>query len=192
MKKVFSSLALAASFAACLNFVSCTKCDDTAKAAADLATKNKAVCQLTVDALNTGKLELLDSAFATDFVEHTPDPMIETTGIAALKEGYNMMRTAYPDVKIVVMNTVAEGDKVIIHQTFTGTNSGPMGPVPPTGKPVKADGVDVFTVKNGKITEHWAVYDSYTMMTQLGMEMVPVAGDSAAAVPADEHAGHGH
>jgi len=184
---IYLSLAIALVF----GLTACNKCDDQAKAALDLAAKNKAVAQKTVDAMNTGNLALLDSAFAADYVEHSPDPMTEAKGIAGLKEGYTMMRTAYPDVKIIVVNMVAEGDKVIIHQTFTGTNTGAMGPMPATGKQVNADGVDILTLKDGKITEHWAVYDAMKMMEQLGMmpEMGGAPMDSM-AMDSAAHAGH--
>jgi steroid delta-isomerase-like uncharacterized protein len=182
---IYLSLAIAIAF----GLTACNKCDDTAKAAIDLATKNKAVAQKTVDAMNTGNLALLDSAFIPNFVEHTPDPMIEAKGIEGLKEGYSMMRTAFPDVKIEVLSMVAEGDKVMIHQTFIGTNTAAWGPMPATGKAVKADGVDIFTLKDGKITEHWAVYDAMKMMEQMGLMpdmeagMDSTAQDSAPAQP---------
>jgi steroid delta-isomerase-like uncharacterized protein len=190
MKKLYSTLLLAGVFAMSLTF---TACDDAAKKAAELAEKNKAVCMKTVDVMNDGKVEMLDSLFAADYVEHTPDPNVTTTGLAAVKDGYAMMRSAFPDVKLIVINAVAEGDKVVIHQTFTGTNTGDaMGPA--TGKAVKADGVDIFIVKNGKITEHWAVYDSMTMMGQLGMQMVPAGaampGDSTMVAGGDSTAAH--
>ena len=32
---------------------------------------------------------------------------------------------------------VAEGDKVVVRFTITGTHTGQWGPLPPTGKPVR-------------------------------------------------------
>ncbi len=181
MKRSYAILVLLAAIVMGSQLTSCTKCDDTAQKAAELATQNKAICQKSVDAMNNNNLALLDSIFVADYIEHTPDPSVQATGLAGLKESYQMMLTAYPDVKIEVLSTVAEGDKVVLHMRFAGTNTGPMGPMPATGKPVKADGVEIFVVKNGKITEHWAVYDSMTMMMQMGFEVVPAAADSAAS-----------
>jgi steroid delta-isomerase-like uncharacterized protein len=178
MKKIYGLLALVAVLAMGLPF---TSCKNATQEAAELSIKNKAICRKTITAMNNGDLTLLDTAFAADYVEHSPDPMATSKGLPALKEMYTMMRTAFPDIKIEVINAVAEGDHVIIHQTLTGTNTGSMGGMPATGKAVKADGVDMFIVKDGKIVEHWAVYDSMTMMTQMGMAMAP----EAAAAPAD-------
>lgn len=188
MKKFPALMMLAALLALGLS-----SCDNAAQKAADLAAKNKAVCMKSVDAMNNNNLAILDSIFDPKYVEHTPDPMVTDSGIAGLKQGYQMMIGAYPDVKIIVNNVAAEGDLVIIHQTFTGTNTGPMGEMPATGKAVKADGVDVFKCKEGKITEHWAVYDSFSMMLQLGMTVVPMDAMPAdsAAVPGDSTTG-GH
>ncbi len=188
MKKHLSILALVATLAM---GISLAGCNDAAQKAAEIAVNNKAICRKTVNAMNDGKLEVLDSVFAPDFIEHTPDPSVEGTGIAALKASYVMMRTAFPDVHVEVNTACAEGDRVIIHQTFNGTNTGEMAGMPATGKVVKADAVDVFVLKDGKITEHWAVYDGMGMMMQMGFMMVPEGAmpmDSAsvdsAAVPA--------
>ncbi len=180
MKKHFSLPLLLAILGMSLQF---TACNDARLKLAEQAVANKATCRKTVEAMNTGDLSVLDSVMAPDYIEHTPDESVEGTGIAALKESYTIMRTAFPDVHVEVINATAEGDRVMIHQTFTGTNTGLFAGMPPTGKAVKSDAVDIFAVKDGKITEHWAVYDGMGMMIQLGFEMVPItqSRDSAAA-----------
>lgn len=45
----------------------------------------------------------------------------------------------------------------------------------PTGKSVKAWGVDVFHFANGKITEEWISYDNQSANEQLGFAMTPPA-----------------
>lgn len=184
MKKILPTLALAAMLGLCAQF---TACKDARAELAELAVANKATCRKSINAMNTGDLSVLDSIFAADYIEHSPDPMVEAKGIAGLKESYTMMRTAFPDVKVEVINSASEGDRVMIHQTITGTNTGMWGPMTATGKAVKADGVDIFAVKDGKITEHWAVYDAATMMEQLGYQMVPpgAAPADSAAAPSD-------
>jgi steroid delta-isomerase-like uncharacterized protein len=180
MKKHFSLPLVLTILGMSLQF---TACNDARLKLAELAVANKATCRKTVEAMNTGDLSVLDSVMAPDFIEHTPDESVEGTGVPAMKESYKMMRTAFPDVHIEVINATAEGDRVMIHQTFTGTNTGLFGGMPPTGKAVKCDVVDIFAVKDGKITEHWMIYDGLGMMMQLGFDLVPasMARDSAEA-----------
>lgn len=48
---------------------------------------------------------------------------------------------------------MAEGDKVAVRFTITGTHQGEFQRIAPTGKQVYFGGMDLLTVVDGKITE---------------------------------------
>lgn len=61
------------------------------------------------------------------------------------------LKKAYPDMKFEVDHVNVDGDEVIVRITFTGTNIGPRGKLPPTGKKVKLSMAWFFKVKDGVI-----------------------------------------
>src|SRR6266581_2914519 len=70
---------------------------------------------------------------------------------------------------------VASGDRVAIRSTFTGTHEGEFLGVPPTGKSVSVDGIDIVRVVDGRATDHWGIFDAMGMMQQLGVMPAPGA-----------------
>jgi predicted ester cyclase len=63
----------------------------------------------------------------------------------------------------------AEGDRVALRWTLTGTHLGPYGQLQPTGKRIEVAGVFLCRVANGKIAESWGVWDTASVMRQLGV-----------------------
>lgn len=81
-----------------------------------------------------------------------------------------MVSTAFPDVQVNVEEMIAEGDKVVIRLTVTGTHKGVlMGTIQPTGKPATWTGIDILGIKNGKIVERWSQRDLLGLMRQIGV-----------------------
>ncbi len=76
---------------------------------------------------------------------------------------------------------IAEGDKVVSRGSWTGTHTGPLGNIPPTGKKVMVSGIDIIRVANGKIVEHWEATDSLGLLPQLGLIPGPAASATEAA-----------
>jgi predicted ester cyclase len=63
---------------------------------------------------------------------------------------------------------VAEGDRVAISWGATGTHTGPLMGMPPTGKAVHVLGCNILHIEAGHIVEHWAYFDRMALMAQLG------------------------
>jgi steroid delta-isomerase-like uncharacterized protein len=83
------------------------------------------------------------------------------------------MFAAFPDMHFTVRQQIAEGDKVLTHKTFHGTHRGPFMGIPATGKEVSIDVMDIFTVTDGRMREHWTVSDMLGMLQQLGVAPGP-------------------
>lgn len=129
-----------------------------------------ATCQQTwIDGLNRGDVSVADKVFAQDGVIHingSPDPNLSVAGFKQMMTG---LLAAFPDLRIVVEDQVAAADKVATRWVAEGTNSGPFGPVPPTGRRVRVDGLILDRVADGKIVERWEQWDQAGMMQQLGL-----------------------
>jgi predicted ester cyclase len=81
--------------------------------------------------------------------------------------------TAFPDMRAEIHDQVAEGDKVVTRKTFYGTQQGEFMGIPPTGKKVAFDVIDIFRIADGRILEHWFAGDMLGLMQQLGAVPAP-------------------
>jgi predicted ester cyclase len=106
-----------------------------------------------------------DEFFAADFIDHSAAPGAPQ-GIAPVKEEMQGFVTAFPDLKLVNDKVIVKGDYVTVISTGTGTNTGPLMGMAPTGKWAKVGASDVWLVRDGKLAEAWHVEQ---MMMQLGV-----------------------
>ncbi len=136
---------------------------------------NKAlVRRLVKEVVHRGNFAVIPELAAPDFVEHAAPPGMATTreGIAQI---IGMQRTAFPGLHSTEEAMIAEGELVMYRGTLTGTNTGPLMGMPPTGKPMTMGEMHVMRVRDGKLVEHWALFDLLGMMQQLGHVPAPGA-----------------
>jgi len=78
----------------------------------------------------------------------------------------------FPNYEIIAEEMLADGDKVMVKVLIRGVHRGNFMDIPATGKQIEALGALIYTITNGKISDHWMLADSMTMMQQLGV--IPV------------------
>jgi steroid delta-isomerase-like uncharacterized protein len=161
MKKYLFAL-IAFSFLAA---ASCQQNIDTEK-------EMKALAEKEINVWNGGPLSLLDEIFSSEYVLHRNDG-IDIIGIDASKENITSTRTSFPDLNIVVDDLIIKGDKLVMRWTITGTNTGPFGDLPPTGKKFKVSGVTIGHFVDGKAREAWMFYNEVLSLSQLGFTITP-------------------
>ena len=130
---------------------------------------NKAVIRQFSEAVNQNNLDALDEIVAANFVRHsqaTPD--VKVSSLEQFKEFAQASAQSIPDMNGKIEIMVAEGEYVAIYATFTGTQTGPMGPLPATGKEMMSKTMAIFRLENGKIAELWIEWDNLAMLGQLG------------------------
>jgi steroid delta-isomerase-like uncharacterized protein len=82
----------------------------------------------------------------------------------------------FSDGKITEPKAIDAGDTVIVEFIARGTNDGPMGPAPATGKRVSLPMLDIFHFdKDGKITSGASYYDMFSLLVQMGLAEAPKA-----------------
>ena len=135
--------------------------------------------------LSQGNLDVIDELVTEDFVHYSAG-VIDAEGPEATKAFIGMFRTAFPDMVATPEDVVAEGDKVVIRTTYTGTHQGELMGIPPTGVAVTFTGICVARVADGKLAEIRTEYDALGMMQQLGV-MPPMwrGEDFTWAVPSE-------
>lgn len=142
------------------------KADSAAKAQ---VAAQEATARAVFEIFNTGNLEGIENLVAADFVDHQMPPEITSTGLQALRDMLAMYHTSMPDVHQEWLSAATNGDRTYIHYHLTGTNTGPWGAMPATGKAMDVMGVDVIRFADGKAVEHWGYMEEMKMMEQLGL-----------------------
>ena len=137
------------------------------------AEENKAIVRRFWGVWEEGNIDLVDELLAPDYINHTPASPDQPTGPEGVKGVVAMFRSAIPDLRVVVEDMIAEGDKVAVRCTLEGTQEGELFGVPPTGQQLSIKSIAVERVSDGKIREHWRVTDSLDMMQQLGVIPTP-------------------
>jgi steroid delta-isomerase-like uncharacterized protein len=136
------------------------------------AEENKEIVRRFWGVWEEGNLSLVDELLAPDYVNHSPGMPGQPEGPEGVKAVVNMFRSGLPDLKVVIEDVIAEGDKVMMRYKIEGTHEGELFGVQPTGRRVSIESITVERVSGGKIREHWRVTDTLDMMQQL--EAIPV------------------
>ncbi len=113
-----------------------------------------------------------DPVLADDYRGH--NVIVEVNGLAEFNEFNKAFRIALPDFRVVIVDSLAEGDLAAFRLTIKGTHQGELMGIPATGKRVDITGMVIIRVENGKIAESWNGSDWLGMLQQIGV--VPAIG----------------
>src|SRR4029077_16399062 len=72
-----------------------------------------------------------------------------------------------PDLKVEIEATVASGERAAASFVYSGTHTGPLAGVAPTGRALRFTSCDIFRVQDGLIVEHWGMGDIAGVLAQL-------------------------
>jgi len=135
--------------------------------------KNKALVRRLIEAWNTRNWTVFDEVMAPNCIDH-----YALLGQKPGREGYREeqinVTNAFPDIQFTIKDMIAEGDKVAVHLTFTGTHKREFIGIPPTNKRVTVPEVTIWRIANGKLVEEWGFSDRLGIVGQLGV--VPPIG----------------
>ena len=90
-----------------------------------------------------------------------------------LKEHIAFFEAAFPRYELIADDMVAEGDKVTVRATFTGTHEGDLMGLAPTHKTATVPIMLIYRIADDKIVKHWMVADQMSLMQQLGAIPTP-------------------
>jgi steroid delta-isomerase-like uncharacterized protein len=117
---------------------------------------NKEVIRRWIEARNNTDLEAALACWADETHEW-------------LTPAFNEFTAGIPDIHLTIDDLIAEGDKVVVRWTLTGTHRGMWDGIPATGNAVRWNATDIFTVANGKITSLVRAADNLAWLKQLGV-----------------------
>jgi len=159
MKKIPSIFAaiLLCCFISCNNEKTASETKDDNSA----VKKNLEASHIVSKAFETGDPSMIDSAVASDFVDHTD---MGDKNRDSLKAMISMMHKTFPDMKMELIKELADNDYVFSLMRFTGTSEGQMGI--PKG-PYDMQAIEVVRFRDGKAVEHWEYMEPREMMKMM-------------------------
>lgn len=119
---------------------------------------------------NKGREEAIDEMFAEDGIAHglSDEDGEPLGGPIGFKPFFRKFRAAFPDIEVVVEDTVTEGDKVAARCTVRGKHQSDSLGFAATQQPMEITGITIVRVRDGKIVEAWNNFDFMSMFKQLG------------------------
>jgi predicted ester cyclase len=124
--------------------------------------------------INDGNVDAADELMTEDFVDHGP---MGDQNRDDFKQLVTMWRTAVPDVHCAVEDIFSEGDNVAWIVRVTGTHTGEMVGIPPSGRSIELVSPNIGRVRDGRAAEHWADQSMFQFLSQIGA--IPVPGATA-------------
>ncbi|MGD8320706.1 MAG: ester cyclase [Gemmatimonadota bacterium] len=124
------------------------------------------------DKLNAGDVEGFVAGLAPDYVRHCqamPPELQEIRGRDAMEQWLLSNQDTFPDYHEEIEWMVAEGDYVAQRSRGTGTQKGPLGPFPATGRRMEIVIMGMHRFENDLIAETWTSWDNVAALTQLGL-----------------------
>jgi predicted SnoaL-like aldol condensation-catalyzing enzyme len=80
---------------------------------------------------------------------------------------------AFPDAHITIDDVFGQGDQVVVRVVVSGTQNGAILGIPASGRYVQWDGVDVYRLSHGKISNIWAGDDWTAILNDTGTYKAP-------------------
>jgi len=116
--------------------------------------ENKAILRRWFEAWNSRSVSVLetlvDETFTADFVSHINSQPAERTGREGMKQFVREVLKNTPDTRLTVEDMIAEGDRVAVRYTPSGTEAS-------TGKPTRTLTIQICRMADGKMAEAWAI-----------------------------------
>jgi predicted SnoaL-like aldol condensation-catalyzing enzyme len=100
--------------------------------------------------VNRKKLNIGNVNFAPEFVDHGSDvPPGTLPGPAGAIQYVGGAYKRFPDIYVEILDMVAEDDKVVVQNRWTGTEAA-------TGKKIEFSGIVIWRIAHRQLVERWA------------------------------------
>jgi steroid delta-isomerase-like uncharacterized protein len=95
------------------------------------------------------------------------------TGRATVAGVLASIVAALPDLHANVQDIFGSGNEVVVRLVAAGTQEGPLLGIPATGRHVQWDAIDLYRLKDGKISQEWASEDLTAILDDTGTYKAP-------------------
>lgn len=120
-----------------------------------LEQNKQAVIRFNKEVIENGNLEAFKSLVTPDFINRTAPEGAPNNSDSLWYFFNSMLRPAFPDLKVIIHQQIAEGDLVTSIKSITGTHTGELMGIAATQQKISIEVIDVIKLKDGKYDEHW-------------------------------------
>lgn len=133
----------------------------------DILERNKAVVrQFNKEVIEQGNWETFKAIMDSSFTNHSAPPASNRAD-GMWNTFHNILKPAFPDLKVEIYDQIAENDKVTTRKAIIGTHKGILMGIEPTGKQVRIDVIDIVRLREGKYLEHWGINSLQSVLQEL-------------------------
>jgi steroid delta-isomerase-like uncharacterized protein len=126
-----------------------------------------------VQFINTADARLAVELVSSEAVFHVPGRPAPVRGPEGYLDIIGMMRGGFPDIEWALEESVVEGDVIAARFTMRGTHRGPFFGVPPSGKKIAVQALNIYRLSNGKIVSEVGQPDFLGLLQQIGAIQAP-------------------
>jgi len=130
--------------------------------------QNKSVVtRFNKEFIEEGNLQTFEEIMGKDFINQSAPAGVPKGPDGVLYFFNQFLKPAFPDLKVVIHDQVAEEDKVTTRKTFHATHKGDFFGIPASDKKVVMEIIDIIRLRDGKFIEHWNVLDWQNVIAQI-------------------------
>jgi len=112
-------------------------------------------------------VETLSKHLTEDIIDHNAFPG-DIPGIEGVRSRFSYWAEAFQEEDDLTAASAAQGDTVAVLYVLEGVNSGPYMGIEATNKVVDIPGIEFVRFEDGKIAEHWGIYDFLSTAEEIG------------------------
>lgn len=136
----------------------------------------KSIIRRLFSLVDAGGDDFVDEFYSLAYVDHTPSSVRGLApGREGLRQAFAVFRRAFPDVRHVLEDMIADGDRVAVRLRAEGTHRGELFGIPPSGQAVSQEAIVIYRLAEGKIVERWSMSSSDLLeeVRRVGSEKTP-------------------
>jgi len=137
-------------------------------------TDNVTVAKNMTEAINNRNLDALENFVSANVVRHSAATAgVIVTNLDEFRAFLEADFATIPDSVQKIDIIFGSGDFVAIRAKYNGTQTGPMGPYPASGRKLDLTYIGILRFEEGKVAEIWVEWDNLDALTQLGHFPLP-------------------
>lgn len=130
--------------------------------------QNKAiVTRFNRECIEQTNLASFKEILAADCINHAAPSGSANGADSMINFLSNVLKPGFPDLKVTILDQVAEGDKVVTRKEIRGTHTGSFMGVPPSNKAVVLKVIDIIRLRDGQYVEHWASSNLHEVLAEI-------------------------
>lgn len=119
------------------------------------------------EVIEQGNRATFDELVAPDFVNWSAPTGTPNDGSGLWHTFEDVLRPALTGLSVQIHDQLCDGNRVTTRKSVSGVHTGNLMGIPPTGRAVSIDVIDIVTVRDGRYVEHWGVNTLGAVLAQL-------------------------